>query len=925
MNLGRTTRLGLWALLASVTALGACSRTKANEPSSTAAAAAAATTPPDAGASSGDGALEGPPAITFAEICGANVDARTSSLPDKKPFSAIDARCTGDDPFCDHVEKSPDPKDRCFVADDNIARAEREARAAGPAFASGPWDGVATPKYLDRVDAHLHLTPSEKEKLAANGFVVLDRLAYTDYASAFHDVFQQQLPLFVGVDAILHAVFRGTELALERTERKRLVPALHSMLRKLRGGLAGSGFDAETRADLDTYLGVAWALAQKPSFDDKPKRRTALPGGNDEEIEALVAEATSSRADLTRVSLFGRERMIDFSALTPRGHYAVEHYPEPSLEPYFRAMMWLSRLELNIVSRGARSSHPGPAPEPAETPREVKAALALAELIERTGAAEEVRLFEAIYSTFGGKREDIPPSKLLEIARSNKTSRTDPEATDKLKAAIGASFPRTARTHFTLEGAPDLPAITTLFGPRIAPDIRPLTRLVHDTLPGRYMLGAGDVGFLLGHDRARAFIPDADKSPLLGTALAGARDELQTSARTNDVYGMWLSAILALGQKPTGVVPSFAQRDAYADHRLNSAIVGYGQLRHTFVLLSAQGYDSYGCEIPDAYVEPLPGVFDAMLAHVRGMRAKAKGWQGLERVLSVLARIAHDETTGRALTEPQRRWLAMVSEYIPKDGWIDSGEPPKWTGWYFDMFDDREHGALKNTSFIADYFTLTNAGNVAYLGGEGPRLGVFIVDTNGEPRAMVGPVAKGFEAHGPIAERFADDAVFGPAVARKAPWRQSYAEDRPEPALGLEAHVVRCEPKGEWRIAVRSDRPAGATSVTLLDHHGDPLTKELALDVKRTWSIGSFDMPADLAASKWGVEAVHLHIDDLAPSKTGTGPFDFTTTPNHLYGDERPPNMPDRARRTESFSIGLDGGPRKIEQPAAPVPSPGGL
>src|SRR5690606_27956953 len=117
-------------------------------------------------------------------------------------------------------------------------------------------------------------------------------------------------------------------------------------------------------------------------------------------------------------------------------------------------------------------------------------------------------------------------------------------------------------------------------------------------------------------DRARSFLPDLAAFPTLAPALAGARDELRRSAQAStDVYGMWLKAILALGEAPGGVVPSFVRRDAYADHRLNSALVGYGQLRHTFVLLAAQGYDAYGCEIPDAYVEPLPAVYDALRAH----------------------------------------------------------------------------------------------------------------------------------------------------------------------------------------------------------------------------------------------------------------------------------------------------------------------
>ena len=68
---------------------------------------------------------------------------------------------------------------------------------------------------------------------------------------------------------------------------------------------------------------------------------------------------------------------------------------------------------------------------------------------------------------------------------------------------------------------------------------------------------------------------------------------------------------------------------------------------------------------------------------------------------------------------PQRRWLGMAAEITPVGGYGgDSGEPPKYTGWYFDLFPDREIGAQQSVDLVADYFTLTNAGEVRYLGVE---------------------------------------------------------------------------------------------------------------------------------------------------------------------------------------------------------------
>lgn len=855
-------------------------------------------------------ALAGTPApleLTDEELCALPVSEAAAAVPGAKPFTKPDAFCSGGWE-CDFIDRAPAGGGACFVANDNILKAEKESRAASapPASPSGAWDGVKKPLYLDRIDAHLHLTATEHERLRDNGFVVLDRLPYVSYPAAFHDIYQEQLPLYVGIDPILHAVFRGTERALERVERKELVPALATLLRKLRSGLKqhGKRYRPEIRADLDLYLGVAWLLHHgDDAVDDKALSVFGAP----QPIVELYARVGSE--SLEEVSMFGRQRMVDFSQLRPRGHYeySAPSYEAGNLQTYFRTVMWLSRLELNLVSRDCRSSQPGTVKDPAETPREVLAALALAEIAAASGATQELRAFERVYGEFAGSREDVSMGELTKLARGAGTNARDADAPAKLKRAIGSRYARTANTHYMPEGVKRLPVIATLLGPRIAPDVAPLTQLAHGAIPGRDRLGAADVAYLLGHDRAKVYLASELRAHAgLDAALQKGRNDVASGAAGGkDLYGSWLRAILALGPAPAGVVPSFMQRDAHADARMSSALVGYGQLRHTYVLLAGQGYDMYGCEIPDAYVEPLPAVYDALLAHVRALRKRAKGWDGLERVLAMLQSIVKAEVGGAALSEPQKRWLAMVAEHIPIGGFADTGEPPKWTGWYFDMFDDRELGANQAAAFVADYFTLTNAGEVAYLGAEGPRLGVFVVDVGGEPRAMVGPVAKGYEAtKGPIHERLTDESARG-LSGTSAPWRSSYAvAEAAAPAVGLGGKVLKCErPAGpEWIVAMRGDRALDTVRVTLLDHHGDALTEPLAVPVTDAWKAYRFELPAAVSAASFGVEAYHLHLAD--PSIAGG--YDYFTTPSVYREDEE--GLPVRPQGLGAFAIGASGG-----------------
>jgi len=857
-----------------------------------------------------------------------------------KPFTALEADCDpkAEDAFCDTVDIAPKGANACFVSNDHIRNAEKKANIAATTAAkpTDPWDGKKKPQYFDRIDNHLHLDDHEESLLRQNGFVVLDRLAYSNYAHAFHDVFQEELPLYVGVDPILHAVFRATDAALGAAEQKRLAPALDKMLDKLRKRLAVSKgvYDDVTLKDLDLYIGIATRLGKQWPQEDKPLSIM----GQDAAVNTLH-DSIWNQEGLVSVELFGRSRMIDVSQYTPRGHYANSG-PTFDFGAYFQAMTWLTRFEWNLVSRGSRSSHPDAVPDPRETPREARDAIALADLFRQSGALADLAAFEEVYSAFGGKREDIGMPELLKLMDQHQIRPNDPEAPDKLKIAIGNHYKRTARTHFMPQGVQDLPVISSIIGPRISADVAPLAQLVHDALPNRFELGAADVGYLLGHDRAKKYLQNDLKTfPQLGQTLDTARVDL--AKRTNqsgDIQSSFLGALLTLAQNPaqnsTGIVPSFMKRDAYADLRLSSALVGYGQLRHTFVLLSGQGYDAYGCAIPETYVEPLAPFYAALTTHVQRLRQVAGGgFDGLLRVLGTLSTITKTELARGAPTKDQSTWLGMVAEYTPQGGYVDSGEPPKWTGWYFDMFEDREIGATKETDFIADYFTLTNIGKVAYLGTDGPRLGVFIVDTGGGPRAMVGPVAHGYEVKSPIADRL-DDAAARTLQNKESPFRASFAaKPWTEPALGLGIKLFNCAVDGklEVRVLLASNKKAGPVSVTLLDHHADPLASPISLSIDDEVVVFPFRFPEVPFSDKkeksprdteyfvprkikYLVEAISVRIEDLKHSGLGSGPYDYFTSPSVFFGKGNDENLPARTTgATAEMIIGGTWNPPKAD------------
>jgi len=852
-----------------------------------------ATLPPAVTASSPPPPIAPPPPsrapTKAADLCALARGAVGEALPGAHAFTREDPPQDGtDDMFTDRAKRAP-AGDSCFVSDDNLARLEHgvgSSRTAATNDARGVTP-VATPRYLDRIAAHLHLNDGERAALDRNGFVALDRVEYESYATAYHDVFQQELPVFVSIDSVLNSVFQSNGSILEHVEATDLQPRLVRMLRRLQRTLATSvpRYGAETAHDVDVYLGVATSLLGDGVTPALPASVLHHEG----EVAELASKGLGE-GGLAKMTVFGRDRVIDFSQLTPRGHYADHNgtmTQTPPLDGYFRAMMWLSRFEWNLSSRSCRSSAPDVV-DPSETPREARDAMAVADLVARAGALDDLRAFDRVYTVFAGRREDVSVSDLLRLmstARIAGSELTHVSAPERLRAAIGTGFQRTARVHFMPEGSTALPVIATLFGPRIVPDTAPLTHVVHDSVPDRKWIGAADVGFILGHDRAGEYLKkDLTTFPTLHDALTGARAELRHGLEgKTDLYSLWLTAVVRLADTADAraTTPSFLRTQAYRDMSLNSAVVGYGQIRHNYVLVAAQGYDSYGCEIPDGYVEPALGTYDALLAYARAARAMGATdaasrayWKRVIEVLGMLRGIVVTELSGARLSEGQRRWLGMVSEYIPTGGYADSGAPPKWTGWYFDLFPDRHHSAERTPAFVADYFTLTNLGEVAYVGAERPRMGVFVIDVNGEPRAMVGPVAKGYELSAPLSTRL-DDAK-GLALApseKRAPWLSYLAPDVPLPELEMSHATCGGD---EERVALSATRPVGDVTVTLLDHHGDPMTEPLTATVGETPTLFTFHLGPALVAASHAIEGMHVHVHDLAPSGLGHGSADVT-------------------------------------------------
>jgi hypothetical protein len=410
-------------------------------------------------------ALTLPPAPAFAQ-----------AVPERGPVAALTsvspgAACSRDLPQQDEseppteYERRASAKDPCAVADDNLARDEAEILKPKPPAAAAPreaWDHKSRPQFLDAIVRRFELQPAELAVISRAEFAVPARLEVPSYTHGYHEIFQSQVPVYITADSIFHAIFASHQTVVERLESLRLAPMLAQALEEMHCALvaAAPDYPAEVVRDLDLYLLVARRLIA----EGEPPRSAIADATVEREAGALVEKAMAA-SELGAVTLFGRMRLVDFTQYGPRGHYANTE----SVQGYFRAAMWASRLEFNLVSRSSRSSAPGPGTDPSETPREAIAALALADLATRSGAAKSVADLDAAWAALAGRREDVSIAQLAEL-RAQVGPLTDPSAFDRLKAAVGDRFRRTTRLHPMPEGSRELPAIATLIGPRIVAD-----------------------------------------------------------------------------------------------------------------------------------------------------------------------------------------------------------------------------------------------------------------------------------------------------------------------------------------------------------------------------------------------------------------------------------------------------------------------
>lgn len=650
----------------------------------------------------------------------------------------------------------------------------------------------ATAVGLDLIQGSaLRLNDAELALLESAGFVILRSKEFPSFPYGYATIYGEDLPVFVSADMVLEAVHRSFDDILMALERAMLVPRVQRLLGAMRSELARGVLTETVARDADFFLSVAYGLLT----GSVPEPVTALSRS---EVEQFVEPALAGAGE-AQVTLYGVTRNVDFSQFKPRGHYAGD----APLERYFRAMMWMGRIDFRMIETKEDGSR-------VFWRRQVDAAFGLKQLMTEASLADWQSVDRAI-SAFVGEHDYMHLGELeglLSDLGVTSASELGSVPDERIAQTIieGRYGEQRILSHIIrrVPGTDTFPlnASFAFFGQRYVVDSHVFSNVVYDRVATRVLPDPLDAAFAaLGNDQAVSLLAsELQAHPYAGNLAAMRKlvDNYDASYWQSSLYTSWLDALRtlspALSPEASVGLPAVARTEPWGRRLLNAQLASWAQLRHDTILYAKQSYTSGSvCEFPDAYVDPYPEFFNG-IARFAELGLSVTGDFATDPVLASAAERFSTyfgtlrEISGRLaeMAELQRTGMphsaehvAFINQAIRVQGG-GSGDP--WqTGWYKDLFFDQA-AALKFDPTIADVhtdaggdFPVLRSPSVLHVATGRPRVIVMTVDSCQGPRAYAGLVSA---YHEHLAQGFTrlTDQEWQPMVTSgppDVPWMES--------------------------------------------------------------------------------------------------------------------------------------------------------
>jgi hypothetical protein len=637
---------------------------------------------------------------------------------------------------------------------------------------------------LDQVDAYVDLTSEQESFLEDHNFVVVDgsALEYDNFEVAYDDLNEDDVPIIVTTDCMLHQYHVFFDTTLKSIEERQLLNLTERMSRDLME-------EAEEQYTLIRDDDGPDHLAERVvAFFAVPVRladpNATIPAHVEELVEeelALIeghaghAESPIFHFDVLPPYSPRDPHMEDYSQYVPRGHYTDSE----DLKTYFKIMMWYGRQTFYNKSR-------------TETEMAVLATLALEQAGDPPGSAWDAwdRIYQ-VSELFVGASDDLMPTEYLpavtEIFGDGGVYYRNVADGDKLaefRERVGEMRAPTILSTWSNDDPGYLNRTRGLriMGQRWIPDSYMFQNLVHDQVPHRYFPTGLEVPAVLGCERAEELVADVeDTYPGHQAQLAKLQGEFAQVTEEewdSNLYMAWMETLTELHDdfEADKDYPEFMRDPAWATQKVNTHLGSWTELRHDTILYAKQSYTPSEGVVPGrepeerGYVEPIKGFYPRLLELVEdtGDRLVAigvldadelGGFEDMAAVVERLDKMVDRELSGDGLTDDDCSWLRNFRSQLARLNWAVGDEDQR-------------------TMLVADVHTDNNSITVLEEGvGYLDFLVVKVKDSKGNWRYCVGPVFSYYEFTVPMSDRLTDEAWTDMLEAGDTPDRPSWTAE----------------------------------------------------------------------------------------------------------------------------------------------------
>lgn len=644
--------------------------------------------------------------------------------------------------------------------------------------------------YYDDVRRVLNLTAEQEAMLEQNGFVIVEAPNRTDLLDSFDprlrfedfyffEVYGNDLPVLITTDSILHLFHVVFDCSLRILENQTLSPLI---LEVTQHAFSASLDDYNTIAhdgslrfwavrNTTVYFAVALSLITGENV--------TVPSELSDDVDYFLDQIYAEVPEFVGAAMWSFPEppspisiQYDFTQFTVRGHYLGV----PSLERYFRTLMWYGRFPIFIPREDEVYNWSAPhvddvamvymldilRSDPESFDKWMLLYNVTGALVGESDSINPLSLEAALHNVFGEAEQYLDLVIVEEGLRDLREELTRPIYAQRiLSQALIASAP---------VPLPRYPLVYQFMGHRYVPDSYIFQILCWDKVgynsegERRIMPKGIDVFAVLGSERAsQLLIPDFDYENFTDnlSTLKENFENLTEEDWTHSSYTAWIHALQSLIDTEYGSeYPEFMRTLAWQDEKLNTASGSWAQLRHDTILYAKQTYiPGWICSYPEAFIEPNP-IFYSRMQKLTDQTIEAvntlppetihptvtSSLDTLKNVTQKLETISTKELAEEPLSPEEVEFIKKVAWNCGSGGYI---------GWYLTTIHDiamvANYTSLLDAPVIADVATFP-PGDIDYppqilhVGvGYVNALVVLFPKPDGTLTAAVGPVFSYYE------------------------------------------------------------------------------------------------------------------------------------------------------------------------------------